>query len=262
MRIPFLRSPPTVAVVRLSGMIASGSRARLSDEVLAPILERAFSKGRPAAVALQINSPGGSPAQSSLIAARIRRLAEEKKIPVHAFIEDVAASGGYWLATAADRIWVDPASIVGSIGVISSSFGLHDFIARHGIERRIYTAGKSKSWLDPFQPEKPEDVERLKRLQEQVHALFINQVKSRRDGLAEDRDLFNGDVWVGEQAVEVGLADAVGHLVPKMKAEFGDKVRLRNYGPKRSLFSRFGVQAAAGMIETVEDRAGFARYGL
>lgn len=262
MRIPFLRSPPTVSVVRLSGTIASGARGRLSDESLAPILERAFRKGRPVAVALQINSPGGSPAQSSLIAARIRRLSDERKISVHAFVEDVAASGGYWLATAADRIWLDPSSIVGSVGVISSGFGLQDFIARHGIERRVHTAGTSKSWLDPFLPEKPEDVARLKALQEQIHALFIGQVKARRSKLAEGVDLFSGDVWVGAQAVDVGLADGLGHLVPRMKAEFGDKVRFRTYTPRRSLFSRLGVQAAAGLAEMVEDRSAFARYGL
>ncbi len=155
--IPFLKSPPRVAVIRLQGIIASGGRmgAGLNDATLAPVIERAFRRGKPAAVALAVNSPGGSPVQSALIAARIRRLAEEKKLPVHAFVEDVAASGGYWLATAADEIWVDASSVVGSIGVISASFGFPDFLTRHGIERRVHTAGKSKSFLDPFRPEDP-----------------------------------------------------------------------------------------------------------
>lgn len=262
MRVPFLSSAPTVSVVRLVGMIAVGGRGRLSDQTLAPILEKAFRRGKPAAVALLINSPGGSPAQSSLIAARIRRLSDERKVPVHAFVEDLAASGGYWLATAADRIWLDASSIVGSVGVISAGFGLQDFIARHGIERRIHTAGTSKSWLDPFQPEKPADVTRLKALQEQIHELFKAQVRTRRPALATGTDFFNGDVWLGQAAVDLGLADGVAHLVPQMKALFGDKLRFRTYGPKRGLLARFGVNALDGIASAVEDRAAFARYGL
>src|SRR6056297_3317362 len=156
---PFIRRSPFVAVVRLQGVIASSSRmTALSDQGTASLIEKAFSRGKPKAVALVINSPGGSPTQSSLIAARIRRLAEEKKVPVHAFVEDVAASGGYWIACAADDIFVDPGSIVGSIGVISAGFGLTGLIDRYGVERRVHTAGKSKSFLDPFKPETPEDV--------------------------------------------------------------------------------------------------------
>lgn len=156
--IPFLKSAPVVAVVRLSGMISASGRGTLNDAVLEPVLEKAFSKGKPSAVALEINSPGGSPVQSSLIGARIRRLAAEKEVPVYAFVEDVAASGGYWLAAAADEIYADDSSVVGSIGVISASFGVDELISRYGIQRRVYTAGKSKSMLDPFRPENPEDV--------------------------------------------------------------------------------------------------------
>ena len=177
--LDLLRRRDQVTVLRLEGVIGAASRLgapALTDAGLAPLIEAAFRKGKPKAVALAINSPGGSAAQSSLIAARIRRLADEKNIPVHAFVEDVAASGGYWLATAADRIHVDPNSIVGSIGVISASFGFQDLIARHGIERRIHTAGEDKSLLDPFRPERAEDVERLKRLQAIIHANFIEQV--------------------------------------------------------------------------------------
>lgn len=264
-RPPFLRSKPTVAVVRLQGVIASGGRrgAGMNDAALAPLIERAFAKGKPKAVALLINSPGGSPAQSSLIAARIRRLADEKRIPVHAFVEDVAASGGYWLATAADHVWADPTSILGSIGVISSSFGFSDFIARHGIERRVHTAGKSKSFLDPFLPEKPEDVERLKALHGPLHEIFINQVRSRRGAkLSAEVELFDGSFWLGARAVELGLADGIAHLVPKMKEIYGDKVKFRTYGPRRGLLSRIGAEALAGVAIEAEERAAMARFGL
>lgn len=261
--VPFLKRPPVVAVIRLSGMIAAGRRGGLSDAALAPMLERAFRRGKPDAVALVINSPGGSPVQSSLIAARIRRLATERKIPVHAFVEDVAASGGYWLATAADDIRVDPVSLVGSIGVISASFGFHDLIGRYGIERRVHTAGTSKSFLDPFRPETADDVARLNALIEPMHRVFIDQVKARRgDRLVTDRDLFNGDVWLGQQAVDLGLADGIGHVVPRMKDLYGDKVILVPYGPRRSLFQRLAARVLDGAADAVEERALRARYGL
>jgi serine protease SohB len=263
--IPFVKSPPRVAVIRLAGAIGSGGRfgAGLNDETLAPVIERAFARGKPVAVALVINSPGGSPAQSSLIAARIRRLAEEKQIPVHAFVEDVAASGGYWLACAADDIWVDASSIVGSIGVIFAGFGFPEFLKRHGIERRVVTAGRSKSLADPFQPEKPEDVARLRALQEPIHAAFIDHVKARRGArLATGADLFNADVWIGQQAVDLGLADGVAHLVPRLRALYGDKVRIVPHGQKRGLMSRLGLSLAGAVVDAAEDRALWARYGL
>lgn len=261
--IPFVKSDPVVSVLRLQGVIASGARGTsLSDSGLAGLIEKAFRKGKPAAVALVINSPGGSPAQSSLISARIRRLAEEKDIKVYAFVEDVAASGGYYIASAADEIWVDEHSIVGSIGVISASFGFHDFIGRHGIERRVYTAGKSKSMLDPFRPENPDDVTRLKALQEQIHEGFINHVKRRRGAKLADADLFTGDIWVGAKAAEVGLIEGVGHLVPKMKELLGDKVRFAVYQQRKPLLSRFGAQIIGDLATDLEDRAAFARFGL
>ena len=262
--IPFVKTPPTVAVIRLNGMIAAGGRGNsLNDAALAPLIERAFKRGEPVAVALSINSPGGSPVQSSLIAARIRRLADEKNVPVIAFVEDVAASGGYWLASAADEIWVDHSSIVGSIGVISSNFGLHEFIGRHGVERRVHTAGKSKSMLDPFQAEKPADVKRLKSLLEQMHATFITQIKTRRGSkLADDKSIFTGEFWVGQQGIDLGLADGIGHLVPKMKERFGDKVKLIPYGPKRRLLTRIGAGVLDSTLDGLEERAQFARFGL
>ncbi len=262
---PLAKRPPRVAVIRLAGLIAAGGRpgAALNDDGYAALLDRAFSRGKPKAVALVVNSPGGSPVQSSLIGARIRRLAAEKDVPVYAFVEDVAASGGYWLAAAADKIWVDDCSVVGSIGVISASFGAHDLIARFGVERRVYTAGTSKSMLDPFQPEKADDVARLRGILDQIHGSFIDHVKSRRGAkLDADVDLFNGEIWVGAKAVEVGLADGVGHLVPKMKELFGEDVKLKRYGIRRSLLSRLGARLAGGAAFALEERAAFGRFGL
>ncbi|MCB1333124.1 MAG: S49 family peptidase [Roseivivax sp.] len=261
--IPFLKSDPLVAVVRLQGSISSTSQTALSDAALASMLEKAFRKGKPAAVALQINSPGGSAAQSSLIGARIRRLAEEHEVPVFAFVEDVAASGGYWIASAADEIFVDASSIVGSIGVISSGFGLPVFLARQGIERRVHTAGKSKSMLDPFQPEKDEDIARLDRLLSELHQNFIAQVRERRGArLKDDPELFTGEIWIGQSAVQVGLADGVGHLVPTMKQRFGDKVRFRRYDQRRPIWQRLSVRLVTDTLHSIEERAGFARFGL
>lgn len=262
--IPFMKSPPTVSVIRLQGIIAAQARgAALNDASLAGMIEKAFTKGKPDAVALLINSPGGSPTQSSLIAARIRRLAEEKKVKTYAFVEDVAASGGYYIASAADEIWVDRHSVIGSIGVISAGFGFTDLIERYGIERRVYTAGKSKSMLDPFRPENPDDVKRLKALQEHIHAGFIDHVKTRRGArLNTEIELFAGDIWVGDSGLETGLIDGVGHLVPKMKEIFGDKVKLRVYQQKKPLLGRLGAQVTDDALSAVEDRLAYARYGL
>jgi signal peptide peptidase SppA len=263
LNLPFMKKPPLVAVVRLHGAIGMPGRGSLSDTALAPALERAFKKGKPAAVALQVNSPGGSPVQSSLIGARIRRLAEEHEVPVYAFVEDVAASGGYWLAAAADEIWADDSSILGSIGVISAGFGAHVFLARQGVERRVYTAGESKSMLDPFRPENEEDVERLKGLLNDIHANFITHVKTRRaDKLDDKANLFTGEIWLARRAKALGLIDGIGHLKPKMQEVFGEKTRFRVYGMKKPLLSRIGMQAAAEALGTIEERAAYARFGL
>lgn len=260
--------PPLVSVLRLNGAIGGAGFGRgLTDAALAPLVERAFAPRRLAAVALSINSPGGSPTQSALIAARIRRMADEKKVPVIAFCEDVAASGGYWLATAADEIFADDNSILGSIGVIYAGFGFHALLERQGVERRVHTAGRSKSLLDPFKPETPEDVERIIRLQTVIHGNFIEQVKSRRNGkLPAGADLFTGEVWVGPEAQAVGLIDGIGHLAPTIKARFGEKTRFRVITPKRSLFQRLGApgveETLGAAAQMVEERALFARYGL
>lgn len=263
LRLPFIKNPPLVSVVRLTGMIGTGGRAALNDAAIAPMLEKAFKRGKPAAVALEINSPGGSPVQSSLIGARIRRLSEETKVPVHAFVEDVAASGGYWLASAADEIWADACSILGSIGVISSGFGAHILLARQGVERRVYTAGESKSMLDPFRPENPEDVARLKVLLGDLHETFIAQIKARRgDKLDDKTNLFTGEIWMAQRATDLGLIDGVAHLKPKMQERFGDKVQFRRYGLRRPLWSRFGAQMAQDALFGIEERAAYARFGL
>jgi len=264
LRIPFMARPPRVPVIRLQGAIGTGGRfgGGLNDAGLAPLIDKAFAM-KPAAVALAINSPGGSAAQSSLIAARIRRLADQKKVPVLAYVEDVAASGGYWLACAADEIFVDDSSIVGSIGVIFAGFGFADLMARQGVERRVVTAGRSKSLADPFLPEKPEDVARLRALQDPIHRAFIAHVQARRGArLDASADLFNADVWVGQQAVDLGLADGVGHLVPGLQARFGDKVRLIPMGRRRSLMQRLTGAALDDALAAVEDRIAFARFGL
>lgn len=281
MTLPFqslasvLKPGPVVSVLRLYGAIGlTGPIGRgLDDESLAPLVERAFAPRRLKAVALAINSPGGSPVQSALIAARIRRLAAEKKVPVFAFCEDLAASGGYWLACAADEIHADANAILGSIGVVTASFGAPEAIARIGIERRVHTAGKRKTMLDPFRPEDPEDIARLKRLQKGIHDNFIAHVRaSRGDRLkGDDETLFSGDIWLADEARALGLIDGIGHLVPTMKAKFGDKVRFHVARPRRSLLQRLGAPGgdtlgagavAQGVMAAIEERALWARYGL
>ena len=264
MKIPFLNRPAHVAVLRLQGAIGAAGRggSGLSDAALAPLLERAFKRKKPVAVALAVNSPGGSPVQSSLIGARIRRLSQDHDVPVHALVEDVAASGGYWLASSADYIWADDSSVLGSIGVIAAGFGFAELIQRHGIERRVHTAGRSKSMLDPFRPETPEEVARLERLLGPIHQAFQDQIRARRGSrLAEGRDLFTGEVWTGREAVELGLADGIAHLVPKMRELYGDKVRFQTYGQRVSLLRRFGISADE-VIDSIEERAAFARFGV
>ncbi len=261
--VPFVKNDPTVAVVRLAGVIGTSGRGALSDAALGPTIEKAFARGRPAAVALVINSPGGSPVQSSLIGARIRRLADEKGIPVLAFVEDVAASGGYWLAAAADEIFADESSVIGSIGVISATFGAHELLGRHGIERRVHTAGTSKSMLDPFRPEDPKDVERLKTLLEDIHGNFKAHVTGRRGArLTNEQDLFTGEVWLGRRAQALGLIDGIGHLVPVLKRRFGDKVKLRRYDLRRPLMARLGMRVLDDAFNQIEERAAFAQFGL
>ncbi|GAA2548918.1 S49 family peptidase [Pseudonocardia hydrocarbonoxydans] len=278
-RLPGVRSDkPVVSLVRLHGVITPTSgpvpRAVINAQTTEKTLERAFGHDRLAAVGLLINSPGGSPTQSALVADSIRRHADEKGVPVLAFCEDVAASGGYWLACAADEIHAHPTSLVGSIGVVSQGFGLDGLIEKWGVERRLYTAGTSKARLDPFLPEKTEDVAWLRDLQDQLHTMFRDWVTQRRgDRLAADTDLFTGEVWTGARAVELGLADGLGTAHSVLPARFPG-AELVTVDARKPLLARLGMGGPAagatpwgtdgllGMVQAAEIRATWARYGL
>jgi serine protease SohB len=285
---------PVVPVVRLSGVIGFSTPLKpgVTAASMARPLERAFNVRNARAVALIINSPGGSPVQSHLIYRRIRQLAEEKKRQVIAFVEDVGASGGYMVACAADEIICDVSSIVGSIGVVGGSFGFPKLMERLGIERRLYTAGEHKATLDPFLPENPDDVERLKALQNEIHQGFIDLVKQSRGVRLKgpEKTLFSGEYWSGTKAIELGLADAVGDLRATLRTRFGDKVMTPLISAERNLFGRarpgvglsgigldrfglaigpggfdplsHGADLAGGIISALEARALWARYGL
>jgi signal peptide peptidase SppA len=263
-----------IPVVRLSGTIGSVGPLRmgLSLSAVEGALDRAFAFQSAPVVALLVNSPGGAAVQSHLIFKRIRALAEEKKKPVLVAVEDVAASGGYMIAAAGDEIVVDQSSIVGSIGVVSAGFGFPKLLEKIGVERRVHTAGESKSMLDPFRPEKPEDVERLEALQRDVHRMFIDLVKARRGAkLAADPDLFTGAFWSGERAVALGLADRVGDLRSLMRERYGDKVRFKAVSTERSAWrrrlglsapERLGEAAVDRAVAAIEDRLLWSRFGL
>lgn len=266
---------PVIPVLRLTGPIgmATPLRPGLSLAAVAGALERTFSASKLGGVAIAINSPGGSPVQSSLIFRRIRQLADEKKKRVHVFCEDVAASGGYYLALAGDEIHADASSIVGSIGVISATFGLDKAIERLGVERRIYTSGGMKSFLDPFLPEQPTDVARLKAVQREIHDAFISAVKERRGQKlrAPDEELFSGAFWSGPRAQELGLIDGIGDMRSRLKAIYGDKVRLRAIPIagggilarlRRSPVLESGAGFADDALSALEARALWSRYGL
>jgi signal peptide peptidase SppA len=269
-RLRLAPARPTVAVLRLAGVIGplGPLRGGLSGHELAAPIERAFAGRGLAAVALVINSPGGSPVQSALIQQRIRALAEERAIPVLAFVEDVAASGGYWLALAADEIFVDPSSIVGSIGVISAGFGFDQAIGRLGIQRRLYTAGERKSLLDSFLPERPEDVDRLKRLQADIHDNFKALVRDRRGARlkGDEAELFSGEAWLGRRALELGLVDGMGELRATLRARFGTRVRLRPVPTQRRTWRRrlglIDADLPGDLLAGLEARQMWARFGL
>ena len=269
---------PVVPVVRFSGVIGvvTPLRPGVLLSTVARTLERAFETPRARAVALVINSPGGSPSQSHLIYRRIRQLADEKHIPVLAFVEDVGASGGYMLACAADEIICDQYSIVGSIGVVGGTFGFTKLMDKLGIERRLYTAGDRKVMLDPFLPEKPDDVKRIKAIQKDIHENFIALVKTRRGGKlnGSDKALFSGEFWTADKAIELGLADRMGDLRSTLRERFGEKVYTPLISAERSLLGRRlpGVNFADAivrypgladdLISALEVRAMWGRYGL
>jgi signal peptide peptidase SppA len=277
-----LRGTAVVPVVRLSGVIGAVTPLRpgMSLAGVAKTLERAFATRNAKAVALVINSPGGSPVQSRQIYLRIRQLAAEKKLPVLVFVEDVAASGGYMIACAGDEIFCDPSSILGSIGVVGGTFGFQELIRKIGVERRLYTAGAHKAMLDPFLPENPDDVARVKALQREIHALFIGLVKESRAGRLKGADdvLFSGEYWAGETSVSLGLADAIGDIRSTLRARYGDKVRTPVIAPAAGMLSGLlgrksagagalgGLDGMAGLPEEVisalETRAIWAKFGF
>jgi serine protease SohB len=272
----FRGDEPVVPVVRLAGVIGASSPLRpgLTLAGVARTLDRVFATRNARAVALIVNSPGGSPVQSHLIFRRIRELAAEKKLRVIAFVEDAAASGGYMIACAADEIVADPSSIVGSIGVVGGSFGFDKMIAKIGVERRLYTSGEHKATLDPFLPENPDDVARLKQLQREIHDDFIALVKSRRGDKLKgpENDLFSGDYWAGRRGLELGLVDAIGDLRGVLRERYGDKVATPLVSAERGWFGRRvpGVGReelklaglAEDLISALEARAMWARFGL
>jgi len=282
LRTRFAEGPaPIVPVVRLDGAIGmrTGLQTGLSLATVETWLARAFAIARAPAVAIAVNSPGGSPVQSALIAGRIRALAEENGKPVFVFVEDIAASGGYWLACAGDEIWADEASIVGSIGVIAAGFGFQDLIGRLGVERRVHAVGDRKGALDPFRPEDPKDVARLDAVLASTHESFKNMVRTRRTGRlrGDEATLFSGDFWVGREAMGLGLIDGIGHMRDVLRDRFGERLRLMPVGGRPPFWRRFvrsdahvsaeGLALAAGAVVdrvagSLEERALWARYGL
>lgn len=267
----FFNNKPNIPVIRLSGVISSSSmRSNLSFESLNKIIKQAFDTTKLEAVCLIVNSPGGSPVQSELIAKRIRHLADEKNIPVYAFVEDVAASGGYWLACAADEIYASISSIIGSIGVVSQGFGFNDAISKLGIERRVYTSGKNKSILDPFMPEKQGDIKILKSIQNEIHNHFIEYVKSRRKHRLTQSDdiLFNGEFWTGKTAVDFGLIDGIDDLESFVYNKYGSSVNIKYIEPKKSWFknklglSLNGEEIVNQAISSVENKLEYQKFGI
>lgn len=248
------RGRVVVPVIRLSGVIGAVTPLRpgMSLAGMARVLERAFSVKHAKAVALVINSPGGSPVQSRQIYLRIRQLAEEKKLPVLVFVEDVAASGGYMIACAGDEIFCDPSSILGSIGVVGGSFGFQELIRKIGVERRLYTAGAHKAMLDPFLPEDPDDVTRLKALQREIHDIFISLVKASRGTRLKGADdvLFTGEYWAGQTSVSLGLADAIGDLRSTLRARYGEKVQTPLIAPASGILSGLLGRRSPGAMDT------------
>ena len=266
----FFNNKPIIAHIRLSGVIGNVGRFQqgLSYASHRDIIKKAFSIKKAKAVAISINSPGGSPVQSHLLYSLIRKLADENKMKVITFAEDVAASGGYMLACAGDEIYANASSIVGSIGVIYSGFGFQDLIKKAGVERRVHTAGKSKSILDPFVEEKPEDIKKLKDIQEDLHKEFINLVKhSRKEKLKSNDDvLFNGEFWAGGKAKELGLIDGIGNVFQVLEDRFGKDVKIKNFekqeGWLKKKLSSSMADAASSVLTELETRSFWNRFGL
>jgi len=269
----FKGKPSVINVIRLNGVIASGSKflgsSNLSLESLEKQIERAFAGKKIAGVALMINSPGGSPVQSALISERIIELSKKNNIPVFAFVEDVAASGGYWLACAADEIFVMPASIVGSIGVISAGFGFVEVIKKIGVERRVFSKGENKGMLDPFQPQNSDDVKVITDLQEEIHQQFKDWVSTRRGNrlnaeVVKEEGIFEAKIFSGSKACEIGLADSIGELKQVMRERFNEQVVFKEISGRKKLGQRLGLSSSSysRIIEHIEERIAFAKFGL
>ena len=269
----FNKKLPVINIIRMSGVISSGSRipgsSHLSLESLEKQIERAFTGKKVSGVAVVINSPGGSPVQSALIAERILELSKKNNIPVFAFVEDVAASGGYWLACAADEIFVMPASILGSIGVISAGFGFVEVIKKIGVERRVFSKGENKGMLDPFQPQNPEDVKLITDLQEEIHQQFKDWVSLRRgkklnEKTIKDEGVFEAKIFSGTKACEIGLADSIGELKQVMRERFDDKVVFKEITGRKKLGQRLGLSSSHyyKVIDYIEEIIAFAKFGL
>jgi signal peptide peptidase SppA len=273
----FRKTELVIPVVRMHGAIMAGGsqlRPALNLASYAPLLDKAFGMKEAPAVAISLNSPGGSPVQSRMIYNRIRQLAEEKNKKVLIFVEDVAASGGYMIALAGDEIIADPTSIVGSIGVVSGGFGFPELLKKLGVERRVYTAGQNKAILDPFQPEKEGDIDYLKSLQLEIHNVFIEMVKLRRGSkLKDDPTIFSGLFWTGMRGLDLGLIDGLGDMKDVLRRRYGEKVKLQLVSGGRSLFGKklpgvgfnaesIAASAASGLAEVAEEKALWARYGF
>lgn len=269
---PFQNPVPVVAILPLEGVIGSGSRfsSALNLAGIEEKIDQAFDIYNVKAVALAVNSPGGSPVQSELIMRRIQKISQEKKIPVYAFAEDVAASGGYLIALAADEIYAHEASIIGSIGVISAGFGFSKAIEKIGVERRVYAAGDNKSILDPFQPAKDKDIKLLKEIQKEIHEFFKNLVKERRGDRLKgtQKVMFSGQFWAGREAVKLGLVDGIGDIRAVMKEKLGDKTKFKRIkeekGFIKSLLGMTGgkVKLSDEIMSTLESRSLWGRFGL
>ena len=266
----FGKGKPIVPVLRFEGIIGTGGgigKGKINAENLEPNIKKAFSESNPSAVAIIINSPGGSPVQSSLIYQRVRYLADKKDVPIMVFIEDVAASGGYWLSCIGDEIFADKSSIVGSIGVISASFGFTEAINKLGVERRVYTTGKSKGSLDPFKPEKKEDVQMLKNIMNDTQKAFVDLVSKRRGNkLSDDNTIFTGAFWSGEEAKKLGLIDEIGEIRTVLRERFGPKVKLKFITKKKGFLSGILQSAFHPLIskifDEIDNKAYWNRFGL
>ena len=267
----FFKKKKIIPHIRLSGVIGSAGRFKQGIDFSGQqeIIKKAFSFKKAKNIAISINSPGGSPVQSHLIHDYIRQLAKKNEKKVIVFAEDVAASGGYLIACAGDEIYANSSSIVGSIGVISASFGFQEAIKKIGIQRRVYTAGKNKSTLDPFKEEKVEDIERIKKLQLELHSDFIEVVKKSRGSKLKDpekNNTFTGEFWSGSTSMKLGLIDGIGNAEQILREKFGDDIVIKNLEKQKSFIAKKLSSSIDNQIDNIagviEERALWQKFGL